>query len=87
VRSFPDLHYVALALWERTADSLDTGDLRWIAGILEHAGVVTRNLSAVVDGIRCFVARDKEVGGFQEPGDVSSLLFFIAESMNSRFKR
>lgn len=71
------------ALWGRVEGNLSRGELEWFSQATTHADFVARNLQSTISGIGCLVNEDVDGGYFQVNQSVSSLLFFIEESLGS----
>lgn len=77
-------------LWGRTSDRLSDKELEWFEGATATANFAAQNLRDVVEGIGCLVSADEDrdtgrpnAGNFRSADDVSKLLFFIAQSVDS----
>jgi hypothetical protein len=87
----PHITHVVQALWERTADRLTPTELEWFSGASEVASQALENLENVIGGIASYISADiyiegegansANVGRFQSAEDVSTLLFFLTESV------
>lgn len=76
-------------LWEKAADHLTPDELKWFARADEEAILQLANLHDTTVGLACLIASDtpKEghvvSGNFQDTREVSTLLFAIAQGIDS----
>ena len=80
---------VFFELWERTSSTLTEKELEWFSRSTEYAEMMLRNLRDTMEGIGCLVASDTKennaypAGNFQSNSDVPTLLFSLANSIDS----
>jgi len=81
MRRVPDLFNAVQELWIRAAPVLSDRELEWFARCGDSAQPAIENISNTLEAIGCCIASDETSDTFKDPGNVSELLFFIAESM------
>ena len=74
----------ALELLSRHAmPSLSDAELQYLSGIDGCAEEIARRTAKLVEGLGCLIADDEQVGSFQSPASMASLLFNIAGQFNA----
>jgi len=77
----PNIDTAVQELWVRAAPGLSEQELQWFARCGEGAGLALRNMSDALEFMGCRMDSGAVSGDFEDSGNVSSLLFLLAESL------
>ncbi|RFC37764.1 MAG: hypothetical protein DID92_2727743063 [Candidatus Nitrotoga sp. SPKER] len=70
-------------LWERAIDNLTKEEMEWFAGVNDMTTGHVTHLKTLVEGVGFLVQNDVNSGNFQSSDDLPSLLFSIANGLDS----
>ena len=77
----PDIFIAVQRLWDSASGGLSEEELKWFARCGDRAQIDLGNMSTTLKNIGYSIASDETSGVFEDAGNVSRLLFFMAESM------